>query len=83
MASIPFSAPEQFKRARLVKRLLYSNLLTLLPNEKRDSEWRRLQRHGERIDHPSGPGESKDLFDAEAVAIYLAAVWKCGTMEVF
>jgi hypothetical protein len=77
---IPFSQPEQYRRARLVKAMLYAGLISLLPNEKRDREWKRLQRTKERIDHPEGG--SKDLYDCESVAIWLAARWACGALEV-
>jgi hypothetical protein len=77
---IQFSQPEQYRRARVVKAMLYAGLISLLPNEKRDKEWKRLQRNKERIDHPEGG--SKDLYDAESVAIWLAARWACGALEV-
>lgn len=79
---ISFSQPEQYRRARLVKAMLYSNMITLLPNDKRDREWKHLQRRGQKIDHPQQPGESKDLYDAEAIAIWLAATHKFGAIEL-
>jgi hypothetical protein len=85
---ISFSNPEQYRRAKLVKKLLYDNLLTLLPNEKRDREWRRLQDLNGKVDHPpirEGQDvyqESKDHFDAESIAIWLAATWSCTALEV-
>ena len=80
--TISFGGPDQLRRARLVKALLYSGRLRLLPDERRDREWRRLQLKGMRVDHPKGVGESKDLFDAEAVAIWLAATSVCTTLEL-
>jgi hypothetical protein len=79
---ISFAQPEQYRRARLVKAMLYSNMITLLPNAKRDKEWKQLQRKGQKIDHPQQPGASKDLYDAEAVAIWLAATSKCANIEL-
>lgn len=78
--TIPFSQPEQYKRARLAKVMLYNGLLDLLPSDRRDVQWRRLIRKGQRIDHPEG-GE-KDLADAEFVAIYLAVVDHLGTTDL-
>lgn len=40
---ISFSNPDQYKRARLAETLLYGGLLSFLPDETRDREWRRLQ----------------------------------------
>lgn len=55
---ISFSAPDQYRRARLVKAMLYAGKITLLPNEARDREWKRLQRvGGNKVDHPKGVGE--------------------------
>lgn len=85
---IPFSSPEQYKRARLVKTLLYHNALALLPGavdpyQKRLNEWKKLQLQGKgsvrRIDHPAGG--SKDLYDAESVAIWQAANHACSGVE--
>lgn len=78
--SIPFSQPEQYRRARLVKSMLYADLVSLLPNEKRDKEWRQLVRVREKIDHPEGG--SKDMYDAESAAIWMAARWSSGDIEV-
>lgn len=78
---ISFSNPEQYRRAKLVKTLLYNGLLTLLPNVRRDRQWRRLQLVGaNKVDHPAG--EAKDLFDAESVAIWAAATNSCGQLSV-
>lgn len=67
-----FSNPEQVKRAKLCKVVLNRALASWLPNEKRDREWRRLQWQGGSVDHERGG--SKDLYDAEAMAIWLACV---------
>jgi hypothetical protein len=76
-----FAAANQYERARLTKVMLHNGLLELLPNqEKRVREWKRLIRKGSRIDHPEG--ESKDLFDAESVAIALAVTSRLGSVEV-
>jgi hypothetical protein len=79
---ISFSAPDQYRRARLVKAMLYADKITLLPNEARDREWKRLQRvSGNTVNHPKGVGESKDFYDAESVAIWCAATSKCSQLE--
>lgn len=55
---ISFSNPEQYKRGKLAKMMLYAGLLHFLPNERRDREWKRLQRvNGNKIDHPDGQQE--------------------------
>jgi hypothetical protein len=78
---ISFSAPDQYRRARLVKAMLYAGKITLLPNTARDKEWKQLQRVGSgKVNHPT-PG-SKDLFDAESVAIWCAATSRCGQIAV-
>jgi len=74
ITDISFSQMEQYKRARLVKSLLYGDCIRLLPNERRDKEWKNLIRNGYKIDHPIGG--SKDLYDAESIAIYQCAKWK-------
>jgi len=80
---ISFSGPDQYRRARLVKAMLYASRITLLPDAARDTEWKRLQRvGGSKVDHPKGVDGSKDLFDAEAVAIWCAATSKCNNLEV-
>ena len=74
------SNSEQYKRARLIKSMLYSDMITLLPNDKRDKEWRQLQRtKSGRIDHPERG--SKDLYDAESLAIWHAVTYKCGDIQ--
>lgn len=78
----PFSNTEQFKRARLVKSLLYGGALTLQPHPTRDREWRRLQRTGTRVDHPKDITSSKDMYDAEALAIWLAVVSVRGFIDL-
>lgn len=91
-----FSAAEQFRRARFLRALVYSDYLWLLDQRepdfdwvpgqrlgptdqtgftgerRRDVEWRRLEQKGTKIDHP--PRGSKDIFDAESMA-----VWAAGT----
>lgn len=80
---ISFSSPEQYKRAKLAKMMLYAGLLHFLPNAVRDREWKRLQRvNGNKIDHPEGHSESKDLYDAESVCIWLAVNRKVGSLEL-
>ena len=79
--TISYTQPEQYKRARLVKSMLHANMITLIPNDKRDREWRQLSRNGMKIDHPKTSSGSKDLFDAEAAAIWLAATSQCKTLE--
>lgn len=71
------SNPEQLKQMRNYKDLLYGNLVWLLSNAKRDRELSELQDiNGTKMDHPkeaAGGGRgSKDLVDAEAMAIQLA-----------
>ena len=77
---IGYGQAEQFKRARIVKAMTYSNLITLLPNTKRDTEWKRLMLKGSKIDHPTNG--SKDLWDSETVAIWLAATSQCQELEL-
>jgi hypothetical protein len=80
---ISFSQPEQFKRAKLAKAMLYAGLLHFLPNERRDREWKRLQRiNGTKIDHPDGPNEGKDMYDVEAVCIFMAVTHTVGSIEL-
>ena len=80
---ISFSNPEQYKRAKLAKKMLYAGLLHFLPNPIRDREWKRLVRiNGNKIDHPDGAGESKDLYDVEAICIWLAVNRKVGSLEL-
>ena len=82
IAEISFAGPEQYRRARLIKSMLYANQIVLLPNKERDREWRRLQRvNGGSVNHPKGIGESKDIFDAESVAIWCAATSQCQQLE--
>lgn len=79
---ISFSQSEQLKRARLVKALLYSGLITLLPGyPQRVRQWKQLQRLGNRIDHPQHG--SKDAYDAEAIAIWLAAMWGNASLNIW
>ena len=70
---VPFAGPAQYNRGRLVKYMTEAGLVTLLPDPYgvRDREWKQLQsKNGTRLDHPQGG--SKDCFDAESVAIWLA-----------
>ena len=84
---ISFSLPEQYIRAQLVHRLLNAGGIALIPGDsepykKRDTEWRKLQLIGTRkIDHP--PNGSKDLWDAESVAIWLAVNSACADIRMF
>ena len=78
---------DQFRRGRLAKMLLYEGLITLLPyrhpvtgEARRDREWKQLQRKNERLDHPQNG--SKDIWDAETIAIYLAATSQCAELEL-
>ena len=72
--------PEQFKRARCYKAMAYSGAMTLMPNEKRDREVTQLQRKNNRIDHPVGG--SKDLYDAESIAVYLGVTYENSALEI-
>jgi hypothetical protein len=47
---------------------------------RRDAEWRKLQRKGKALDHP--PGGSKDILDAEFVAINAAVSDWMGKIEI-
>jgi hypothetical protein len=77
IGEISYSNPEQYKRAKLAKAVLHAGLWHSLPNKARDTEWKELQRmNGNKIDHPVGG--SKDLYDVEAVCIWLAASHKMG-----
>ena len=81
---IKFGRLDQYRRASLVKMMLYNGMLVLLPNEHRDREWRRLQRlGGNKIDHPEGTAaqESKDLFDAEATVVWQACCYRDSKIE--
>ena len=88
--AIGFGNQDQYMRARVTKTLLYQDAIRLLgipkvePYETRNTEWRRLQRTGKgsvrKIDHPAGG--SKDLWDAEAVAIFLAASHACSNIAL-
>lgn len=78
------SLTEQFNRACLYKLMLYNNLIRNIPSDKRDREVKRLQRKGNKIDHPesrNGILESKDLYDAEAIAIWLAVTSRVGELK--
>jgi hypothetical protein len=77
---LSFSAAEQMQRATLVRTMLYNGLIRLVPNPKRDTEWRRLQYKGSGIDHPAGG--SKDFFDAEALMIWAAASNHCSELTL-
>ena len=79
--ALPFSNTAQLLRARLAKIYLSNYLLTLRPNERRDKEWRQLQRKGSSVDHPEGG--SKDIYDTEAMLIYAAATHHCQGLDVF
>ncbi len=46
----------------------------------RDREWRKLQRKGKRLDHP--PQGSKDIWDAESVAIFTAITDWVGDISI-
>ena len=73
---ISFANSEQYKRATLNKALLYNLLLAFLPHDGRDTEWRRLEDlNGRKVDHPEGG--SKDIYDAEAIAIWEAVTDRC------
>jgi len=69
----------QMARAILYKRMLYGLLLENTPHEGRRNEVKRLMQIGERIDHPPNKGddrtESKDMYDANAIAIWLACTY--------
>ena len=81
VGEISFGGPEQYRRARLVKAMLYAGNITLLPNTLRDREWKQLQRIGTgKVNHPE-PNGSKDLYDAESVAIWCAATSQCSGLE--
>lgn len=74
VGEILYSRPEQYKRARWAKKMLYGGLIHFLPCEERDREWRQLQDQNRvAIDHPKEPGASKDLFDAESACIWTAS----------
>jgi hypothetical protein len=80
IGEISFSNPEQYRRGRLVKALLYASKLSLLPNDVRDKEWRQLQLvNASKLDHPAIG--SKDIWDSESVAIWCAATTKCSGLE--
>lgn len=81
-AKISFSNPEQLARAKLCKSMLYNGLIGFLPdNEWRLREWRRLQRVGRAaVDHPQG--ESKDGYDAEAIAIACCVMHRAGRADL-
>jgi hypothetical protein len=82
VAEISFSQPEQYKRGRLVKYMLYADLITLLPSPIRDKEYAQLQsKNGSKLDHP--PGGSKDCYDAESVAIWTAVSSHCNDINLF
>ena len=74
-----FSNTDQFKRARLVKTLAYTGIISLLKQPRRDLQWTRLIRKGGRIDHNLG-GE-KDMWDAESMGIWLAACYNDRSIE--
>jgi hypothetical protein len=75
-----FTMPEQFLRAFLCKVLLNNGCLRFLPHEDRDREWKQLIRKRQRIDHPQYG--SKDIYDAESVAIWLAICDRLGTFDL-
>jgi len=75
-----FTMPEQYLRAFLCKVLLNNGCLKFLPHEDRDREWKQLIRKRQRIDHPQYG--SKDIYDAESVAIWLAICDRLGTFDL-
>ena len=80
----PFSNPEQFRRARLFKAMLYAGLLSFIPHAVATREIRRLQRAGpNRVDHPEGAGESKDCYDARALNVWYAATYANQELSVY
>lgn len=80
VGEISFSNPEQLRRARLYREMLYAGKVTLLPNAERDKDMKRLQLlRGIKVDHPADSG--KDFFDAEAIAVWLAATSQCSELE--
>lgn len=91
VGEISFSNPEQYRRARMAKLLVYQRRLSLLDGAAcglatvngevvRDREWRQIQRKGNSVDHPENG--SKDVWDAETVAIWLAVTHKCSELEI-
>lgn len=79
--------PEQLKRARLYKQLLYRGAVRNIENDKRDRQFRRLIMKNGRIDHPPNPvgqfKEGKDLYDPEAIAIFLAVCSACSEIKLY
>ena len=81
--TILFTTRPQYDRARLAKVLLYAGALKMLspeaaPNDRmketlitRNMEWKQIQQEKRKIQHPDGG--RKDCWDAETVAIHLAA----------
>ena len=80
VGKVSFSMPEQYLRAFLCKVLLNNGCLKFLPNEDRDREWKQLIRKRQRIDHPQYG--SKDIYDAESIAIWLALCDRIGTFDL-
>lgn len=78
VGGISFSMPEQVHRATLVKILLYNNCLRMLGGTVAQKEWETLIRKNNRLDHPENG--SKDAFDAQSIAIYLAM---CASFNTF
>ena len=48
----------------------------------RDREWKKLQRKAKRLDHPS-PHGSKDIWDAETIAIHAAITDWVGDITIY
>lgn len=80
VGKVSFSMPEQYLRAFLCKVLLNNGCLRFLRHEERDKEWKQLIRKRQRIDHPQYG--SKDIYDAESVAIWLAICDRLGTFDL-
>lgn len=80
VGKVSFSMPEQYLRAFLCKVLLNNGCLRFLPHEERDREWKQLIRKRQKIDHPQYG--SKDLYDAESIAIWLGICDRLGTFDL-
>lgn len=80
VGSVSFSNTEQMHRAILCKALAYNGRLSLLPGTGSVDEWKRLIRKGPKLDHPSDG--SKDMFDAQSIAIWLTLCASFGTFDL-
>ena len=74
------SNPEQMKRAKMIKTMLYRGLIEHGPNTARDTQWSQIKRVNNRIDHPKGG--KKDLWDAASNCIWLAITTAGNEMTV-